>query len=161
MFDTNGLDALILDMNEISQIDDDTMWEMLDAGGEVIKSAHEAELKSQFATRTGKLAGAPTVRRKRGGGTRYVLVYPAGEHHTYSSRQKTYVKMNWGRKGKTQTKGGGDKAASNQDVGFVLEFGGHGNAAAQWMRIANEKHAGEAVDAEFAVFDRWHKSHNL
>lgn len=58
-------------------------------------------------------------------------------------------------------KGGGTAIASNQDVGFVLEFGGHGNDASQWMRTANEKHAGEAVEAEFAVFDDWHKSHNL
>jgi hypothetical protein len=56
---------------------------------------------------------------------------------------------------------GGEKKATNQDVAFVHEYGGHGNDATQWMRKANEEHAAEAVEAEFAVFDAWHKKHNL
>jgi len=162
-FDTMGLDALILDLDEISELDDDTAEAMLEAGGEVIRKAHVAEIKSRFSSHSGKFEASPTVHKKMGGNgsQRYVLIYPGGPHHTYKATVSTYTKMNWGRKGITKTKGGGTKETSNQDVGFVHEFGGHGNAATQWMREANEKHAGEAVEAEFAVFDKWHKSHNL
>lgn len=160
-FDTNGLDALILDLDEIKEIDDGTISEMLKAGGRVIQKAHTEEIKARFTTRSGKFATSPQIFEKMGRGSRYVLIYPAGTHHTYRKRTSTYTKMNWGRKGKTRTKGGGAGTALNQDVGFVHEFGGHGNTATQWMREANEKHAGEAVEAEFAVFDEWQKSHNL
>jgi hypothetical protein len=162
-FDTNGLDALVLDLDEINEIDDGTMQEMLEAGGEVIRKAHVESIKKLFTRRSGKLEGSPIVHKKMGGcgNLRYILVYPAGEHHTYRARGKTYTKMNWGRKGTTVKKAGGTKKATNQDVAFVHEFGGHGNAAEQWMRKANEEHATEATDAEAAVFYDWQKSHNL
>lgn len=160
-FDTMGLDALVLDLDEISSIDDETMWGMLEAGGKIIKAAHEAAIKEKFSERSGKLVSSPKIRRKISGSSRYVLIYPEGTHHTYKAKTGTYTKMNWGRAGETKTKGGGTVEATNQDVAFVLEYGGHGNAATQWMREANEKHAGEAVEAEAAVFYKWQQSHNL
>ena len=159
-FNTMGLDALILDLDEISELDEETAQAMLEAGGEVIRQAHVAEIKARFSSHSGKLAASPTVYKKMSGSKRYVLIYPEGSHHTYKARVSTYTKMNFGKKGKTRARKNAGNA-SNQDVGFVHEFGGHGNAATQWMREANEKHAGEAVEAEFAVFDKWHKSHNL
>lgn len=162
-FDTMGLDALILDLDEIGEIDEDTITGMLEAGGEVIRKAHVEAIKNIFGKVSGHLEASPTVYIKtssKGGNYRYVLVYPEGAHHTYGARAKTYVKMNWG-KPEIKTKGKHKKEATNQDVAFVHEFGGHGNAATQWMRETNEKHADEAVEAEFAVFDEWQKSHNL
>lgn len=141
-FNTNGLDSLILDMDEICDIPDDTMWAMLDAGGAVIENAHKEELETRFSSHTGKLHLSPKARRKQRGGQKYILIYPKGEHHTYTPKT-------------------GNGVASNQEVGFVLEFGGHGNVPTEWMRDANEKHADEAVEAEFKPFDDWHKKHNL
>lgn len=162
-FDTNGLDALIIDLDEISEIDDETMLDMLEAGGEVIRKAHVEAIKKIFGHRSGKFEESPTVHKKmsgQGGHLRYILVSPAGVHHTYKARGKTYTKMNWGRKG-DPVKTGGTRKATNQDVGFVHEFGGHGNAAEQWMRKANEEHATEAADAEAAVLYAWQEKHNL
>ena len=146
MIDTMGLDSLILDFDEISKIDDDTMDRMLEAGGEVIKKAHEEKIRELFASRTGHLGGSPTVKKKHTGSKRYVVIYPEGSHHTYRARGK---------------KGGGGGVATNADVGFVHEFGGHGNYPAQWMRTANEQHASEAVDAMQAVYDQFLNKHNL
>lgn len=174
-FDTMGLDALILDLDELSEIPENVIDDMLEAGGQVIANAHRAQLENQGLVKSRTLKDSVAIRKKMtnanhgigsgnfraGCDTKYVLIYPEGTHHTYKAKVSTYTKMNWGRKGIAKTKGGGSKNASNQDVGFVHEFGGHGNAATQWMREANEKHAGEAVEAEFAVFDKWHKSHNL
>lgn len=174
-FDTMGLDALLIDLDEIGDIPDSVIDDMLEAGGEIIANAHREALQSMGLVKTGKLKGSIAVHKKMtnrnhgiGSGdfragidTRYILVYPEGEHHTYRRKSGTYTKMNWGRVGKTKTKGGGTAKATNQDVAFVHEFGGHGNAPTQWMREANEKHAGEAVEAEDAVFRKWQASHNL
>lgn len=141
-FNTNGLDALILDLDEIRNIPDDVIDEMLLAGGEIVKKAHVEALQSIFDSHSGHLKNSPKVHLKQSGAKHYVLVYPAGEHHTY--RPVT-----------------GSGTAPNAEVGFVLEFGGHGNASSEWMRQANEKSVDEAVDAEFSIFDSWHKSHNL
>lgn len=146
MFDTMGLDSLIIDLDQIREIDDDTWNRMLEAGGEIIRQAHEEKIRELFAAHTGHLAGSPYVHKKRSGSQRYVLIYPKGTHHTYRSRR---------------SKGGGSAQASNQDVAFVQEFGGHGNYPSQWMRTANEQHASDAVDAMEAVFDEFLSKHNL
>lgn len=174
-FDTMGLDALIIDLDEIGDIPDDVVDDMLEAGGQIIANAHREELQKQGLVETGKLKSSVTVHKKMtnrnhgigsgnfraGPDTKYVLIYPEGEHHTYRRKSGTYTKMNWGKAGGTKTKGGGSAVSTNQDVAFVHEFGGHGNAPTQWMREANEKHAGEAVEAEAAVFYKWQESHNL
>lgn len=156
-FDTNGLDALIIDLDEIREIDEDTMLDILEAGGEVIRKAHVEAIKKIFGRRSGKFEESPTVHKKmsgQGGHLRYILVYPAGVHHTYKARGNPYAKTKRGRKG-------GTRKTTNQDVGFVHEFGGHGNAAEQWMRKANEEYATEAADAEAAVLYAWQEKHNL
>lgn len=174
-FDTMGLDALVLNLDEIGDIPEDVLDNMLEAGGRVIVNAHKAELQEQGLVKSHKLVDSVAIHKKAtnsnhgiGSGdfrpgidTKYVLIYPKGTHHTYKAKAGTYTKMNWGRPGETKTKGGGTANATNQDVAFVHEFGGHGNTATQWMRVANEKHAGEAVEAEAAVFFKWQQSHNL
>lgn len=137
-----GLDQLILDFDEISRLDDSTINDMLEAGGNVVKKAHTEALQSALGSRTGHLASSPSITKKVSAGARYVLIYPKGTHHTY--RPKT-----------------GSGVATNAEVGFVHEFGGHGNAAKQWMRTANEQCASEAVDAMEKRFNLFLAKHNF
>ncbi len=160
--ETSDLEALALDLYELAQIPDDVVDNMLLAGGEIIAKGHQAELQSLGLVNTGRLKGAVQIHKKMRTATqRYVLIYPYGTHHTYHARSGTYTKMNWGRTGGTRSKGGGDRAATNNDVGFVHELGGHGNRATQWMRVANEKHIDKAVEAEFRVYDQYLTSKGL
>lgn len=162
-FDTSGLDDLMFDLNEIGHIPNDVFDGMLTAGGEVIVKGQKAELQAQgLVGETKNLIASIGVHKKRHTATQhYVLIYPSGAHHTYHARTGTYTKMNWGRAGGTKTKGGGTKTATNNDVGFVHEFGGHGNPARQWMRTANEKNVETAVEAEYAVYEKFMASKGL
>lgn len=161
--DTNGLDALMLSMEELSDIPDGVIDDMLSAGGEVIAKAHAEELQSMGLVKTGKLKSSIKVFHKRSKGVRYVLVYPDGTHHTYDGRSHSYTKMNWGRAGNTQSTSGGSKTATNNEVGFIHEFGAprRNIPASQWMRVSNEKHADEAVDAAKRVYDDYLTSKGL
>lgn len=167
-FDTMGLDALMIDLDEIGDIPDEVIDEMLEAGGEIIANAHREALQSMGLVRTGKLRDSVTVYKKgtnlNGGtgiDTKYVLVYPEGEHHTYRKKSGTYTRKGLAKAGKKTRHGHRYDKTTNQDVAFIHEFGGHGNTPTQWMRETNEKHAGEAVEAEDAVFRKWQASHNL
>ena len=142
MIETMGLDQLILDFDKVSRLDEATMTRMLEAGGEVVKKAHTKAIQSLMTSRSGNLAASPYVHKKVSGGSHYVLIYPKGTHHTYRPRK-------------------GSGVASNQDVAFVHEFGGHGNAALQWMRTANEECSSDAVDAMEKQFDQFLTQHNL
>lgn len=142
-FSCNDIDGLVLSIEEVAQLPDGVMDDILTAGAEVIKKAHIASINQRFDKRTAKLIGSPSIFLKRGRqGGRYALIYPKGEHHRYHAKK-------------------GDGVARNADVGFVLEFGGHGNNAVGWMREANESSADAMVSAEEKVYDAWLKSKNL
>lgn len=164
-FNAQGIEGLSLSLEEFSEIPDSVVVDMLMAGGEVIKKAHEAAIKRTFKRHSGHLADSPSIHLKAGGKSngfqRYVLVYPQGAHHTYRAKSRTYVPYRWGRVGESKRTKGGEKTATNADVGFVQEFGGHGNEPTMWMREANEKAADACADAELAVYDQWAKSKGL
>lgn len=141
-FTCNDIDGLILDMEEIAELPDDVVYDITKAGAEVVRKAHIAAI-NRMGKKTGKLVGSPKVKMETGR-TTYALIYPQGEHHTYKAKE------------------GGRKSARNADVGFVQEFGGHGNTKhLNWMRNANEECADETTEAEFRVYDAWLKKHNL
>lgn len=158
-FNAEGIEGLALSFEEFANIPDDVVENILLAGGEVIRDAHAEAINRKFAKHTGHLLGSPTIISKAGGKSngfnRHVLVYPQGEHHKYHAKSRAYIDHNWGRIGGIKQTKGGEKSATNSDVGFVHEFGGHGNDASQWMREANEKAADAMVDAELAVYDAW------
>ena len=148
-FSCNGIDGFVLDMESAAMLDGGAVDAILTAGAEVIRKAHADEINRTFDMHTAKLLGSPTIHLKIGGGRnghaageRYALIYPKGQHHIYHAKR-------------------GDGKATNADVGFVLEFGGHGNRAAGWMRNANDRCANDMAEAEEKAYDNWLKSHNL
>ena len=161
-FETSGLDELLFDMEELAALPDSVVDGMLDAGVKVIVQGQQEELAAQgLKEKTGKLkASIKANGKRRSANERYCLIYPSGEHHAYRSRSKgSKSSRSKYRRGKDWY--GGSAHASNNDVGFVHEFGGHGNRARQWMRVANEKNIDKAVDAEFKVYDDYLKSKGL
>ena len=140
-FEVNGIEGFVLSMQEMAKLPDHVVDDILEAGAEVVKKAHTEAIATQLKN-TGKLLGSPTIFLKHNGGKRYALVYPGGIHHTYRAKR-------------------GKGEARNADVGFVHEFGGHGNKPLQWMRTANEKCAEEMTEAEAKAYDEWLKTLNL
>ncbi|MBO6269462.1 MAG: hypothetical protein IJV30_02150 [Oscillospiraceae bacterium] len=142
-FTCNDIDGFVLSMKEFAELPDDTIGDILEAGAEVVRKAH-VEAISHFGQHTGRLLGSPKIKMCKRGRSRYALIYPDGTHHTYHARK------------------GGTATARNADVGFVQEFGGHGNTKhLGWMMNANEKSAEETTRAEADVYDRWLKTLNL
>lgn len=142
-FTCNDIDGFMLSMKEFAELPDETIGNILEAGAKVVRNAH-VEAISHFGHHTGRLLGSPKIKMCKSGRSRYALIYPDGAHHTYHARK------------------GGATVARNADVGFVQEFGGHGNTKhLGWMRNSNEKSAEETTQAEADVYDRWLKTLNL
>lgn len=142
-FECNDIDGFALDMEEFAKLPDETVSNMLAAGAEVVRNAHVQAI-SKMGKHTGHLLGSPQIKMAKNSRGRYALVYPGGTHHSYRPRR------------------GGTAEARNAEVGFVQEFGGHGNIKhLQWMRNANEKSAEATTEAEAKVYDMWLKSINL
>lgn len=166
MIYADGLDQLILDLDELAEMPESVIHEMLEAGGEIIAEGQRAQINAMglvSPVNGGRLEASIQVDHKMrgsGGSQRFIYVYPHGEHHQYRGRRKVKAYKR-SKHGRTYSYGGGIKTASANDVGFVQELGSARNPANQWMRIANEKNAPAAVDAEFKVYDDYLKSKNL
>ena len=165
-FNAEGIEGLELSLEEFAQIPDAVVEEILNAGAEVVVKAQKNKIKELGLVDTGKLEQSikafPKVGRKRENWNRYVLVYPSGKHGTWNRKAVT-KKYKRSKHGRTYTVGGDTKVVTNNDVGFVLEFGApkRGIKAYQWMRKANEASASAMEKAQFEVYDRWLKSLNL
>lgn len=165
-FNAEGIDGLMLSLQEFAEIPDNIVEEMLDAAGNVVVQAHKKSLQSLGLVDTQKLMNSiqahSKVGKKDGVRKRYVLVYPTGKHGSRNRKKvtKTYKRSKHGR---TYTVGGDTVDVTNSEVGFIHEYGAprKGIPAKQWMKKANEACAEQMVSAEFAVYDRWLRSKDL
>jgi len=165
-FNAKGIDQLSLSFEEFAAIPDDVVEEMLVEGGKVVVAAHKQSVQALGLVDSGRLRNSITahskVRRRGGISERYVLVYPEGKHGDRNRRKvtKAYKRSKHGR---TYTVGGDTVEVTNNEVGFIHEFGAprKGIPAKQWMAKANEACAEEMVAAEYAVYNRWLNSLNL
>lgn len=148
-FRAEGIDGLMLSLQEFQEIPDDVVEDMLEAAGDVVVDAQKKSVMALGLVDSGRLLNSikthAKIGRINGQRKRYVLVYPEGKH------------------GETSAAGGDTADVTNNEVGFVHEFGApkKGIPARQWMRTANEACADAMVQAEFTVYDRWLKSKDL
>lgn len=163
-FNAEGIEGLCLSMQEFAEIPDDVVEAILEAGGKVVVEAQKQKISSLGLVKTGKLlksieAFSKVGKKNSDWNRRYVLVYPYGKHG-HRNRRKIYKVSKRGRK---YSYGGDVKTVTNNDVGFIHEFGApkKGIKAKQWMRKANEESAEAMVKAEFEVYDQWLQSKNL
>lgn len=167
-FNAEGIDGLMLSLAEFAEIPDDVVDGILDAGANVVVKAQKRELTALGLYRTGTLEnsiqGFRKVGKIFGERKRYVLIYPYG-NRGYRNR-KLKVKFGYATKnraGRHYTVGGDRKVVTNNEVGFIHEFGAprKGIQAKNWMKTANGKAEEKMVEAEAEVYDQWKKSLNL
>ena len=161
-FNATGIEGLALSFQEFAAIPDEVVEEMLDAAAEVAVRAHKRKLRMLNLVDTGKLADSIRAFRKVRNGIRSVVIYPYGKHGE-RKRKKVTKRYKNSQSGRTYTVGGYVKEVTNNEVGFIHEFGApkRGIPAKQWMRKANEECAPEVEQVEFEIYDRWLKSLNL
>lgn len=167
-FNAEGIDGLELSLAEIEALPEDVVCEILDAGADVVVAEQKRVLKSMGLYKSHALhdsvQGFRKVGKVDGSKKRYVMIYPYGTRRFYN--RKLQEKIGYGhkyRKARAYTVGGDRKAVTNNDVGFIHEFGAprKGIQAKQWMRKANINAAEAMAAAEFSVYDRWLKSKDL
>ena len=140
-FSCNGLDDLMLSLQEIAAIPEEVQDEMLRAGADVVAQAQREKVKA-YGIYDGSSPRhvADTIkpgRVKLKKGQRVIYVTPTGSR----------------RRGKSVTR--------NAEILFVNEYGKRGQKARPAIRDANEESAEATTAAEAAILDKWMKSKNL
>lgn len=132
----NGLDDLMLSMQEIAEIPDDVAEAMLTAEAQIVEDAQIAYGMQMGVYRTGEtLASIGKTKMKLGaGGSRQMYVYPQGVN---------------------------DRGERNAAVAFIDEYGKRNQAPRPFIATANEAAATPAVEAAAEIYDEFLKSKNL
>ena len=140
-FSCNGLDGLMLSLQEIAEIPENVQDEMLHAGAEVVAKAQREKVRA-YGIYDGSSPKHVADSIKHGKvklkkGQRIIYVSPTGSR----------------RRGKTVTR--------NSEILFVNEYGRRGQKARPAVRDANEACAEQMVNAQMAVYDKHLRSKDL
>ena len=140
-FTCNGLDDLMLSLQEIAAIPEEVQDEMLRAGADVVAQAQREKVKA-YGIYDGSSPRhvADTIkpgRVKLKKGQRVIYVTPTGSR----------------RRGKSVTR--------NAEILFVNEYGKRCQKARPAIRDANEACAEQMVSAQMAVYDKHLRSKDL
>ena len=140
-FSCNGLDDLMLSLQEIAAIPEEVQDKMLRAGADVVAQAQREKVKA-YGIYDGSSPRhvADTIkpgRVKLKKGQRVIYVTPTGSR----------------RRGKSVTR--------NAEILFVNEYGKRGQKARPAIRDANEACAEQMVSAQMAVYDKHLRSKDL
>ena len=140
-FSCNGLDDLMLSLQEIAEIPEDVQDEMLLAGADVVAKAQQERVKAygiydgSSPKHVADSIKPGKVKLKKG--QRIIYVSPTGSR----------------RRGKTVTR--------NSEILFVNEYGRRGQKARPAVRDANEASAEATTAAQAEVYDKYLRSKDL
>lgn len=125
----DGLDQLQVSMTQLQQMDEETLWSIIQPAAELLKTRMQEMISRLFKRRTGSLYDSIEVRRKTGkdGGV-YALVGPNDKPHPKSSTGARKARAQGGR--------GGHFRGTNAEVGYILEHGSARIPARHWMENA-------------------------
>lgn len=140
-FSCNGLDGLMLSLQEIAEIPENVQEEMLQAGAEVVAKAQREKVRAygiydgSSPKHVADSIKPGKVKLKKG--QRIIYVSPTGSR----------------RRGKTVTR--------NSEILFVNEYGRRGQKARPAVRDANEASAEATTAAQAEVYDKYLRSKDL
>ena len=140
-FSCNGLDDLMLSLQEIAAIPEEVQDEMLRAGAEVVAQAQREKVRAygiydgSSPKHVADSIKPGKVKLKKG--QRIIYVSPTGSR----------------RRGKTVTR--------NSEILFVNEYGRRGQKARPAVRDANEASAEATTVAQAEVYDKYLRSKDL
>ena len=161
-FDYGTLEGFTLSLSEMAEIPKETLRKIVEAGANVVIEEQQRMLKKLDIYDTGTLQKSiqATHRRSRDGDrwTTRMIVYPYGDRGYYN--RKLQHKFGYGykfRKARNYTVGGDRKKVTNNEVGFIHEFGAprRNIQPKQWMRLANINAEEDMVKAEAKIYYDW------
>lgn len=139
---TNGLDAIISDLEELAKITDEVIPDMLTAEAEIVAEEQKTALSTAHTKGYSKGITARSVtvgkKLKKTAEGRAIYVYPKGTRKDGNKRRTA-------------------------DVAFINEYGAETRNIPKRLtiRTANEKAADPALKAAAEVYDKYLKSKNL
>lgn len=141
-FEFNGIDTLIADLEKLAVIDEETAYSILEAGAEALRAVQQAVLRRMGLINPvmPQLIYSLQISRKKGKDGVLVRLGPRGKRKNNKKASKR--------------KKGGTYANTNDEVGYVLEYGSPRIKPRHWMETANEEGGAACTEAMQAAWDK-------
>lgn len=136
-FDFNGIDTLIADFEKLAVIDEETTYSILGAGAEAMRTVWQAVIRRMglMDPKNPQLINSLELQKKRSPVEGYYIrVMPYGPR---KDRNRSHRRR----------KAGGFYTNTNDEVGFLLEYGTPRIKARHWMETANDIAYEDTVEA--------------
>lgn len=136
-FSFNGVDSISADFEQLSKVDEDTKYRILEAGAKILKEKMEEVIrrKELMDPVMPQLVNSIKIKRKKSKDEIFVRISPEGKRK--------------------------DGKKTNNEVGYALELGTPRIPAKHWMETASEEAEENAYWAMESAWDEYLKKLNL
>lgn len=131
----NGIDSIISDFEKLAKVDDETAYSILEAGAEALRTVWQAVIRRMglMDPVMPQLIYSLQISRKKGKNGVLVRLGPRGKRKNNKKASKR--------------KKGGTYANTNDEVGYVLEYGSPRIKPRHWMETGNEEGGDACTEA--------------
>ena len=134
-FSFNGMDEISASFEQLSRLTDDDKMSVIMPGAQLLLQRQREKILSLFTQRTGDLADSLTIEKRSGDDGVFAYIFLKGKHRGSSTGK---------RRGKRRSNG--KYSGTNEEIGYILNYGSPRISATHWLENANEE-AEEAVIA--------------
>lgn len=141
-FNFNGMDEISASFEQLSRLTDDDKMSVIMPGAQLLLQRQREKILSLFTQRTGDLANSLTIEKRSGEDGVFAYIFLKGKHRGSSTGK---------RRGKRRSNG--KYSGTNEEIGYILNYGSPRISATHWLENANEEAEDEVVSAQQAAWD--------
>lgn len=141
-FNFNGMDEISASFEQLSRLTDEDKMSVIMPAAQLLLQRQKEKILSLFTQRTGDLANSLTIEKRSGEDGVYACIFPKGKHRGSSTGK---------RRGKRRSNG--KYSGTNEEIGYILNYGSPRISATHWLENANEEAEDEVVSAQQAAWD--------
>jgi hypothetical protein len=136
-FSFNGMDEISASFEQLANITDEDKMSVIMPAARLLAERQKEKIVQLFQQRTGDLKDSIRIREKKDDDGPYAYIAPEGKHRGSSTGK---------RRGKRRSNG--KYSGTNEEVGYILNYGSPRIAATHWLENANEEAEAEVIEAQ-------------
>lgn len=136
-FNFNGMDEISASFEQLARLTDDDKMSVIMPGAQLLLQRQREKILSLFTQRTGDLADSLTIEKRSGDDGVFAYIFLKGKHRGSSTGK---------RRGKRRSNG--KYSGTNEEIGYILNYGSPRISATHWLENANEEAEEEVIAAE-------------
>ena len=136
-FSFNGMDEISASFEQLANLTDEDRLSVIMPAAQLLVERQKAKIVELFQQRTGDLKDSIKIKVKDDDDGSYAYISPEGKHRGSSTGK---------RKGKRRSNG--KYSGTNEEIGYILNYGSPRISATHWLENANEEAEEEVVAAQ-------------